>query len=341
MYGGIQMKLSALDLISLIDGKSTEKMFKQTIDLATKLDEWGYERLWFAEHHGSEFHLSSAPEISASFMAGKTNNLSVGTGGTMIMHYSPLKVAETMKTLAALAPGRVDLGLGRAPGGSHIAIKALNEGQDFYPTDLYDKIQTILEYLSDDERTEVLYNRIDASPKDLKTLPTPWLLGSSGNSAMKVGELGIGYSFAKFFGVDNVPDDIFKYYKSQFKPSPFLKEPYGISTYQIVVAETKEEADALAKPLELNRYQSVTGRFDKIKSVENAKNIDISPHMQAIINKQYQDRVLIKGTPEEVKNILLDEQKIYGFDEAMVYSPIPDHEKRLKSYKLLYDIFQK
>lgn len=333
------MKLSALDLISSVENKSTNEMFKQTIDLAKRLDEIGYKRLWFAEHHGSEFQLSSAPEISATYMSGQTDKISVGTGGTMIMHYSPLKIAETFKTMAALTPGRVDLGLGRAPGGSHVAIKALGEGKEFHPTDLYDKIKTILQYLTDEERSESLYNRIDALPKNLEVLPMPWLLGSSGNSAMKAGEMGVGYTFAKFFGIEGVPDDIFEYYRSHFEPSTFLKEPYGISTYQIVVAETKEEADELAKPLEINRYQMATGRISGILTVESAKEVEITQQMEAVIDHQYQERFLIKGTPEEVKDILLEEQEKYGFDEAMVYSPISDHEKRLKSYELLYQAF--
>lgn len=334
------MKLSALDLITIMEDQTPESAFSNTADLAKHLDKLGYNRLWFAEHHGSKYHLSSSPEISAAYIAGLTDKLKVGTGGTMIMHYSPLKIAENFKTLAALAPGRVDIGIGRAPGGSHIAINALAEGKNVEYTDLYEKTEMILHYLADEEQENSLYNQIDASPSNLIQKPTPWLLGSSGNSAMKAGELGIGYSFAKFFGIDNVPDDLFEHYRYHFKPSALMAEPYVISTYQVVVAETEEEVNQLAKPLEINRLLNLQNKFRPILPVEKAHNVEFDPIHQDIIDRQYKDRILIKGTPEQVKAILLDEQEKYGFDEAMIYSPIPNHDKRLKSYELLYNALQ-
>lgn len=334
------MKLSALDLITLTEDQSAESAFNNTANLAKHLDQLGYNRLWFAEHHGSKFHLSSSPEISAAYIAGITNNLKVGTGGTMIMHYSPLKIAENFKTLAAFAPGRVDIGIGRAPGGSPIAIDALAEGRHIEYTDLYEKIKLILRYLADENQEDSLYKRIEASPTHLIEKPTPWLLGSSGNSAMKAGELGVGYSFAKFFGIDNVPDDLFEHYKYHFKPSTLMAEPYSISTYQVVVAETEEEANQLAKPLEINRLLNLQNKFRPILPVNKAQDVQFDSVHRNILSKQYEDRIIIKGTPEQVKVILLDEQEKYGFDEAMIYSPIPNHAKRLNSYTLLYKVFQ-
>lgn len=334
------MQLSALDLITLTKGQSTKDAFENTIELAKHLDELGYKRLWFAEHHGTDSALSSAPEITAAFIAGETERISVGTGGTMVMHYSPLKIAETFKTLSALAPGRVNIGLGRAPGGSRLAIEALSEGRDFQPTDLYSKIDTILNYLSESEQSNPIYKRIKASPTGLDQVATPYLLGSSGNSAMKAGEKGIGYSFAKFFGVDGVPEDILDAYRANFKPSDFLDEPHVISTYLVAVAETEEEAKEIALPIEISRYLQLHGQFDPIMTIDQAKDFNIEPFAQSVIDKEHQKRNIVVGTAEQVKEILLDEQEKWGFDEIMVYTPIPDHKKRLKSYQLLMDIMK-
>lgn len=332
------MELSALDLITKIQGQSVEESFENTIDLAKYLDELGYKRLWFAEHHGTNSALSSAPEITAAYMAGETENIMVGTGGTMVMHYSPLKVADTFKTLSALAPGRVNIGLGRAPGGSRLAIDALSEGADFKPTDLYDKIDTILNYLSESKQSNPIYDRIKATPSGLDQVATPFLLGSSGNSALKAGEKGIGYSFAKFFGVDGVPEDVFDYYRNNFKPGPFLDKPHVISTYLVAVGETEEEVKDIAKPLEISRYLNMHGQFDEMMTIEEAKNVKIDDFAQSVIQKEYDKRNIVIGTPEQVRDILLEEQEKWGFDEIMVYSPISDHDKRLKSYKLLKEI---
>lgn len=329
------MKLSVLDLLTAAKGKNTSDVFNETIKFAKSMDKLGYNRIWYAEHHGSMSQMSSAPEILATFVAGATENIKVGTGGTMIMHYSPLKVAEQFKSLAALAPGRVDLGIGRAPGGSGLAIQALAEGKPVQPTDLYDKAQTILDYVAENERDEKIYNKIDATPTNLEKLPVPWMLGSSGQSAVRTGRMGIAYNFAKFFGIEGVPDDLFAYYKNNFEKSEFLSEPLSMSTYQVVVAETEEQADYLARPLEVSAYLNQFGRFDPIVSSEEAAQVEIEENVQNFINERYDKRFLVKGTPDQVANILKEEQEKYGFDELMVYTPLPDLNDRIKSYELL------
>lgn len=334
------MELSALELITHIEGQSTKDAFKNTIDLAKHLDQLGYKRLWFAEHHGTDSALSSAPEITAAFIAGETDQISVGTGGTMVMHYSPLKIAESFKTLSALAPGRVNIGLGRAPGGSSWAIEALSEGRNYQPTDLYDKIDTILNYLSESEQDNPIYKRIKATPSGLDQIATPYLLGSSGNSAMKAGEKGVGYSFAKFFGLDGVPEDILDTYRANFEPSKLMDKPHAISTYLVAVAETEEEVKEIARPIEISRYLQVCGQFKPMMTIDQSKNFNIDSFAESVIDREYHKRNIVVGTPDQVKEILLDEQEKWKFDEIMVYSPIPDHEKRLKSYQLLMDIMK-
>lgn len=333
------MKLSALDLMTMNNQQTTAEKFNDTIALAKKLDDLGYHRLWFAEHHGSPVHASSAPEVAAAFIAGATKNIRVGTGGTMIMHYSPLKIAEQFKTLAAFAHGRVDLGIGRAPGGNQEVIQAMAQGKEVYVDDLYEKIATILAYISDESPERELYRRIKASPQKLAALPEAWLLGSTGNSAIKAGEMGMSYNFATFFGVTS-ERSIFDLYRQHFVPSQFSPEPKIMSAYEVIVADTDEEADYIARPLEIARLLQMAHKFAPTLSPQDAQKYPLTPVDERAIGVQYQRRILIKGSPATVADILRDEQEKYGFDELMIYSPIFDHAARIRSYELLMEAFK-
>ncbi|KAA9301973.1 MULTISPECIES: MsnO8 family LLM class oxidoreductase [Aerococcus] len=330
------MQLSALDLISRPKAKSLGQAYQDSVQLAQALDQMGYQRIWYAEHHGSNTHGSSAPEILAAYIAAATQKIRVGTGGTMIMHYSPLKVAEVFKSIATLAPDRVDLGIGRAPGGGPEAIYALGQGDPHWPDDLYQKTATILQLISEEERTDPLYQRIEASPRGLDYLPQAWMLGSSGNSAAYTGRLGMGYSFAKFFGV-KAPDDIFTHYRQNFRPSAFHQEAQTMSTYMVIAADSKEEADYQAKALEIARFEQAQNRFNPILSAEEAADIKLSAQAQQFIQEQSKRRILVKGSAEEVRDILLEEKERYQFDEIMVYTPLADQAARRRSYQLIYD----
>lgn len=334
------MKLSALDLMNMGQQETTAEKFSRTIELAKHLDKLGYRRMWFAEHHGITSNVSSAPEITASVIAGLTENIHVGTGGTMIMHYSPLKIAEQFKTLSAFAPGRVDFGIGRAPGGDKRAILSMSQGKDVHIDDLYEKIEIILDYLKDEKPINPLYGHIAASPQNLETLPEAWLLGSSGNSAIRAGEMGLSYNFATFFGVTS-DRTIFDLYRQRFVPSEFHSEPNVMSAYQVVVADTDEEADYLARPQEIGRILQRQNRFEATLSPEVAKDYNLTKLDEMHIQNDLDKRILVKGSKETVAAILSDEQDKYGFDEVMVYSPITDHQARLKSYTLLMETLGK
>ncbi len=151
-----------------------------------------------AEHHGGMSFASSAPEVVAAYIAAKTERIRLGSGGIMMMHYSPLKMAEVFKTLSALAPGRIDFGVGRAPGGDANAIYAMSQGQKPMMDGLYEKLGTTLQLINDETPEERWYKNTPAAPTGV-TLPEAWLLGSSGNSAIQAGRMGLGYSFAQFF----------------------------------------------------------------------------------------------------------------------------------------------
>ncbi len=333
------MELGVHDLVTLNKGETPEEGYERTKHFVKEIEQMNYKRYWFAEHHNSKGHASSSPELMAAYMSAITENLRFGTGGTMIMHYSPLKIAENFKTLTTLAPDRIDLGLGRAPGGGPDEIVALAQGKPDPFDDQYDKIEIILKYLLDEEAPGI-FGKSDAVPYKTESLVEPWMLGSSGQSALKSAQMGLGYSFAKFFGIETDPD-VFQLYRDQFEPSKFFKQPSVMVSYQIVVADSKEEADYLAKPIELAQIALVRGQLIKNMNPEDVKDYEFSEAEKNYLDEHYKKRFLIKGTADHVENILTEEQEQLGIDEVMVYAPIYDHEARVNSYKHLAKMFNK
>lgn len=333
------MELAVHDLVTLNQGESVEEGYARTKRFVKEIEQLNYHRYWFAEHHNSSDNASSSPELMVAYMAAITDKIRLGTGGTMIMHYSPLKIAENFKTLTTLAPGRIDLGLGRAPGSGHHEIIALAQGKPDSFSDMYDKIEVILDYLKD-EKAASFYGNTTAVPYGTQTLPQPWMLGSSGQSATKAAEMGLGYSFAKFFGLKTDPA-VFKAYRDQFVASRFFDKPSVIVSYMIVVADTQEEADYYAKPLELSRVALNKGQIIANMDPEEVKDFTFSPSDQAYLEGYYNNRFIIKGTPGQVQVILEDEIATLGIDELMVYAPIFDHDARLNSYRHLAKMFGK
>ena len=334
-----EMELGVHDLVTLNKVETPEAGYERTKKFVKEIESMNYKRYWFAEHHNSKVHASSSPELMAAYMSAITNKLRLGTGGTMIMHYSPLKIAENFKTLTTLASDRIDLGLGRAPGGSPNDILALAQGQPNTFDDQYDKIKIILNYLLN-EKAPSFYGNTTAIPHNTRSLPQPWLLGSSGQSAMKSAEMGLGYSFAKFFGIDTDPG-VFQLYRDHFKPSPFFEQPAVMVSYQIIVADSTEEANYLAKPIELAQVGLANGRLIENMDPEEVKDDELSPRAQAFLDNYYEKRFLIKGTPAHVQNILEEEQELLGIDELMIYAPVFDQEARIHSYKQIAKMFDK
>lgn len=333
------MELGVHDLVTLNKGETPEAGYERTKRFVQDIEKMNYKRYWFAEHHNSKGHVSSSPELMAAYMASITDKLRLGTGGTMIMHYSPLKIAENFKTLTTLAPGRVDLGLGRAPGGGPNEIVALAEGKPNAFDDQYDKIKIILNYLLDEEAPGI-YGKSAAVPEKTQTLPEPWMLGSSGQSALKSAEMGLGYSFAKFFGIET-DTSVFELYRDKFQPSKFFEKPTVMVSYQIVIADSKEEADFLAKPIEMAQVALAGGQILPNLNPEDVRDYEFSKNQKDYIDNRYDKRFLIKGTPDHVESILREEQELMGIDELMAYAPIYDYEARVNSYKHLAKMFNK
>ena len=235
------MRLSILDQSPISKGSNAVEALQHMEESVLLAESLGYHRFWMAEHHNTVGFSSSAPEISIAHMAAKTKRIRLGSGGVMMMHYSPYKLAEVFKTLSAYSPGRIDFGVGRAPGGDNRTIYAMQEGRPPMIDDMYGKLQSILQMMADQNPDDEIYTNMIAQPTGIQ-LPEAWLLGSSGNSAVHAGKMGLGYSYAQFFN-GHLDKAVIDSYKSNFVPSIYMDKPNVMVSYFVTVAETKEEAE--------------------------------------------------------------------------------------------------
>ncbi|MEK4486412.1 LLM class flavin-dependent oxidoreductase [Psychrobacillus sp. FSL H8-0484] len=325
------MRLSVLDQAPITTGNTAAGALKKAEELAVLADELGYHRMWMAEHHGTGAFASSAPEVITAHLAAKTNNLRIGTGGVMMMHYSPLKLAEVFKTLSAFSPGRIDFGVGRAPGGDNHSMYALSEGRQPMLNNMYEKLKTALQLINDEVPEDSLYNRTIATPSNI-VLPEAWLLGSSGNSAVQAGRMGVGYSFAQFFQGGMTPA-ILDTYRNNFQPSAFMEKPEINVTYLVTIAETKEEAEFEALPQDIARLSLMKGQIYQTLTPEAAQDYPLTEMDRMMI--QENRKIHLVGAAKDVATILQEEQAHYGFDEVMICSIPHSQEKRLNVYRLL------
>lgn len=325
------MKISLLDQAPVTKGHAAPDALLNAEKIAVLADELGYHRMWMAEHHNPRHFASAAPEVIIAHLAAKTKRLRLGTGGVMMMHYSPLKLAEVFNTLSALSPGRIDFGVGRAPGGDHFATQALAEGRPYLPSDLYDKLAASLQLIAGGAPADPLYKNVVASPAGA-ALPQAWLLGSSGNSAVRAGRLGVGYSFAQFFN-GQLSKEILDAYRLNFEPTAFMPEPVVSVTYAATAAETEEEAEFLAKPVDLMRLFLAKGMLQPIMSPEEARDYPLTEmdRMQIAENRN----IHFVGTGPQIAERLYRERELYGFDEVMINSTPHGFESRLNGYRLL------
>lgn len=325
------MRLSVLDQAPVTSGNTAEGALNKAEELAVLADELGYSRMWMAEHHGGNTFASSAPEVTAARLAARTNRIRIGTGGVMMMHYSPLKLAEVFKTLSAFSPGRIDFGVGRAPGGDTSAMYALSEGRQLMLHNMYDKLGITMQLLQDQIPEDELYTKNLAAPTDV-ALPEVWLLGSSGNSALKAAQMGVGYSFAQFFN-GAMSNEILDHYRDHYQPSVFMDKPEINVSYMVTTAETKEEAEYEALPQDIFRLMMSKGRITQVLTPEQAQEVSLTEIDRMAIAEGR--KIHLVGAVKDIAVRLQEEQAQYGFQEAMICSIPHSQEKRLEVYRLL------
>jgi luciferase family oxidoreductase group 1 len=328
--------LSVLDLSVVTTGTPPAKALRNSIDLAQHADRLGYVRYWLAEHHNLASVASPVPAIMIGQIAAATQRIRVGSGGVMLPNHAPLVVAEQFKMLEALFPGRIDLGLGRAPGTDGATAHALRsrldrrEGDDFL-----ERLSELVLWETRGFPAGHPYNNVVAMPDDTP-LPPIWLLGSSDYSSELAAQVGMGFAFAHHFASFDAVAAL-THYRAHFRPSRWWQAPRGILAVAVVAAPTDEEAEDLAMSMDLNRLQRERGAYLPIPSVEEAKAYPYSEADRAIIARNRAK--LFVGSPATILERLTPLIEASQADEVMVVSAIYDHDARKRSYRLLAEAF--
>jgi luciferase family oxidoreductase group 1 len=328
--------LSVLDLSPVSAGSTAAQALRNSLDLAQLADQLGYIRYWVAEHHNLPSIASSAPEIMIAQIAAVTKNMRIGSGGVMLPNHAPLMVAERFKVLEALYPGRIDLGLGRAPGTDPATSYMLRRRQDINEEDDFlERFQELMLLETRGFPEGHPFHNVWAMPSDVK-LPPIYLLGSSDYSAQLAGQIGAAFSFAHHFATFDAVEAM-KLYRDNFRPSAAHKEPYAILATHVVCADTDAEAERLATTVELNFVRRAKGEYLPLVSPEDAAKYDYSPVDRARI-VQNRSRLTV-GSPATVKARLAPLMAATQANELMVTTMVFDHEARRHSYTLLAKAF--
>jgi len=320
--------LSVLDLAPVRAGATASDALREAVDLAQHTERLGYLRYWFAEHHGMASIASSSPEILIEHIASKTSRLRVGSGCIMLPNHSPLRVAEAFHTLAALHPGRIDLGLGRAPGTDPATSRALRpfDGEQFP--------ELLRELLALSRRTfpaDHPFGSVRVVPGDVP-LPPIWVLGSSGAMASFAGSLGLGYSFARHFS-PNPPQPAIRAYRGSFVPSEQFPSSHVILGVSVICAPTEEEAEYHAASTDLAWVRLHRREFTPLPSPEEAQAYQYSPQERVIVEANRQRHFI--GTPFKVASTIRNLVNDTGVDEIMVTSMMYGRNARFRAYELL------
>ncbi|MEV6552660.1 LLM class flavin-dependent oxidoreductase [Streptomyces sp. NPDC051597] len=340
-FGGAPVPLSVLDLVTVGSGYTASTALRTSVEIARLAERRGFTRHWVAEHHSMPGVASSSPAVILAHLAAHTERIRLGSGGVMLPNHAPLVIAEQFGTLEALAPGRIDLGLGRAPGTDGATAAALrrtdrlNEGADQFPQQLAE----LTRFLDDDFPDGHPYARIHAVPGPVQGptgRPPIWLLGSSGFSARLAGTLGLPFAFAHHFSAANTVPAL-DLYRESFRPSAVLAAPYALIGVSALAADTEEEARRQTLTNALSMVRLRTGRPGLVPTPEEA-----AAHSFSALEREFVDGWLanvVSGTAEEVRAGLDALQKRTGADELMLTANAHGPEARLRSYELIADVY--
>jgi luciferase family oxidoreductase group 1 len=323
----IDVPLSVLDLAPVARGATSGEALRHTTELARRTEELGYHRFWVAEHHNMPAIASSAPAVLLAHLAANTSTIRLGSGGVMLPNHAPLVVAEQFGTLDALHPGRIDLGIGRAPGTDQVTALALRrtmEGlsAEGFPRELAD----LMNYFSGAEP-----GPITATPGRGQS-PTVWLLGSSGFSAQLAGLLGLPFSFAHHFSAQNTLPAL-ALYRQSFRPSRWLEQPYAMVAVNVVCAESDERAEWLAGPSSLSFLKLRSGRPEPLASPEEAAAYPYDELERDFVRQRRAGQAM--GSPETVGRQLEELLARTGADELMLTTMVYDVADRVRSFELV------
>ena len=329
------MHLSVLDQSPIISGHTPAQAVHETIRLVKAAEALGFHRYWLAEHHAVAALADPCPEILLSRIAAETSRIRVGTGGVLLPYYSPLKVAEQFRMLEALYPGRIDLGIGRAPGGDRVTALAMSGGQYSGADNFPEQVQYLVAYLDDAIPPGHPFHKVKAMPAG-PTAPEVWLLGSSDYSGALAAQLGLRFAFAHFISADG-GEAVTRDYKARYEPSPREPAPHALLCVFVICADTRAEAERLSASINLRRLNMDYGVNAPVPNHEEAARY---PYTEADRKRlAHHGRRIVLGTPDEVRDRLLGLREAFSADELMAITITGDYDTRMKSYELLADVF--
>jgi luciferase family oxidoreductase group 1 len=330
------LPLSALDLVPLVEGGSSVDALRAAADLAQAVDRFGYTRLWYAEHHNMPGIATTIPEILVAHVGSMTTRIRLGAGGVMLPNHSPLQVAESYKLLEAIYPGRIDLGIGRAPGTDALTALALRRSRKALTADDFlEQLGELIAWGSGTFPPDNPFRAVRAMPDD-RPLPPLYLLGSSTSGAELAAEMGVAFAFAGHFSSDP-PEVAIHAYRSGFYSSGPLDEPYAILALSVFCADTEEAAERMASSMLLSFALLRTGHPGRLPTPEEAMAHAYTPEEEKIV--AFFKKIRIVGTPEKVRTRIQEIAMRSQADEVMIATHAYDPAARIRSYELVAQAF--
>jgi luciferase family oxidoreductase group 1 len=329
------MRLSVLDQSPVISGHTPAQAVHETIRLVKAAEQLGYYRYWLAEHHSITALADPCPEILVARVVAETSRIRVGSGGVLLPYYSPLKVAEQFRMLEALFPGRIDLGIGRAPGGDPRTALAMADGEFQGAERLPQQLQDLIGFLDRALPPDHPFAGVKVMPAG-RTAPEVWLLGSSDYSGALAARLGLRFAFAHFISADG-GDGVMREYKLHYEPSQRDPAPQALLCVFVICAETTAEAERLAASIDLRRLNMDYGVNAPVPTTEEARSY---PYTEADRRRiAHHRRRVVLGEPGAVRDRLLEMQAQFQADELMAITITGSYDTRLRSYELLAEAF--
>lgn len=325
------LTLSVLDQSPIRSGGTAEQALRETVELAQHAESLGYQRFWVAEHHGSDSFAGCAPELLLARIGASTRRIRIGSGGVMLTHYSPYKVAENFLLLQSMYPDRIDLGVGRAPGSDGLTAQALAYGSPIGVDYFRSKLLDLMAFVSGERPGTTAFARVRATPR-VAILPEFWLLGSSEQSAIWAGELGMRYSVAHFLNPQH-SHDLAQLYREHFMPSATLAQPCVNVGVFVLCAPSAAEAEDLALTRDIWRLGLERGEPGPLPSVQEARAYVLNEQERALLAQRRQHAIC--GTPQVVGEKLRRLAARHGADELVILSNTHDFAVRKRCYALL------
>ncbi|WP_046243390.1 LLM class flavin-dependent oxidoreductase [Hymenobacter terrenus] len=330
-----KLRLNVLDQSPIRPGATARQAVLETVELAQLADRLGYTRFWVSEHHSTNTLAGSTPEVLIAHLGSQTQRIRLGSGGVMLPHYSALKVAENFRMLETLFPGRIDLGMGRAPGGDRLTAHALNPSNTFSEQDFVEQLLDLQAYLRDEKVPDTIHERVMAIPQ-APAAPELWLLSSSGQSGLFAAHLGMAFSFAQFINGHGGPQAVHQY-RERFRPSLELTAPLANVAVFVLCADTEDKAQELRAAMDLVLLRFGKGERGAFPTREEMRSYHFSAEDEAHL-RHNRGRV-VSGTAEQVHAQLSKIAADYAVDEITAVTITADFQDRLRSYELLAEAF--